>query len=207
MTISKNSVRLLVLGGVMLSISSLVIFNEFGKDEIKTQLNDYFVPNQLEELNSLTEFVVGQITINCDGDQASCINRYFDRYKDYDYEITGISKPMQSELLNSLSADVFSDIWAICKGTRSYSEDSIVNIESLCPRTDGRFGSFLKDYCSTNNRLATYGNTFEMAGDFSPSITAQLLENPSSFDLSSKVELLIISIHLLTLNQEVKIVD
>lgn len=207
MTISKNPVRLFVLGAVMLSISLLVVFNEFRKDVTKTQLDDYFVANQIEELNRLTEFIVGQITINCDGDQASCINKYFDRYKGYNYEITGISKPMQSELLSSLSPDVFNDIWAICKGTRSYAEDSVVNVESLCPKTDGRFGSFLKDYCSTNNRLAAYGNTFEMAGDFPPSMTTQLLENPSSFDLSSKEELLIISIHLITLNQEVKIED
>ncbi|WP_057938745.1 hypothetical protein [Algoriphagus resistens] len=151
MAISKKSVRLLALGTVMLSISFLVILNEFEKAGSKTQLENYFKPNQIGELNRLTEFVVGQIT-NCDGDQADCINRYFDRYKDYDYEITGISKPMQSELLNAISPDIFSDIWAICKGTRSYSEDSVVNVESLYPKTDGQFGSFLINYCSTTKK-------------------------------------------------------
>lgn len=120
MTISKNSVRLPVSGPVLLPISFLVIFNEHGKDEIKTQLDDYCVPNQIEKLDRLAEFVAAQMTISSDQDQANCINRYFNRYKGSNYEITGISKSMQSEPLSSLSPDVFSDIWSSCKGTRSF---------------------------------------------------------------------------------------
>ncbi|TXE11036.1 hypothetical protein [Algoriphagus aquimarinus] len=206
---TKNKIRLILvaLGAIFLSISLIAIVKEFGKDESKTQLETYFEPNQIEELNKLTEFVIGQIIKDCGGDQASCFNKYFDRFNGYDYEITGISKSKQSELLDSLSPVLFSDIWAICKGTRSYSEDSVVNVESLCPKTGGRFGSFLIDYCSNNNRLAAYGNTFEMAGDYPPSMTVQLLENPSTFDLSSKEELLLISVHLLTLNSEHTIIE
>lgn len=135
MIIKKNIYWLLALL-IIFSITLLLLF-KFGKNSSKTKLETYFESNQIKELDRITDFVVEQITIGCEGDQIDCIYKYFDRYKGYDYEITGISKPLQSELLNSLSPNVFSDIWGTCKGTSPYSEDSVVNVESLCPKTDG----------------------------------------------------------------------
>lgn len=107
---NTNTLLKLVVDVIILSITLVLIFIKYGKDTPKTELETYFDPNQIEELNKLTEFVIGQITNDCEGDQVSCINKYFDRYNGYDYEITGISKSKQSELLDSLSPVLIRDI-------------------------------------------------------------------------------------------------
>lgn len=173
------------------------------------ELDNYFETTQLEELNRLTEFVVTKLIIDCDNDRTACLIAYFDRLKEagHDFELTGISQSEQDELINSLSGTTYNDIWTTCTKRRSFSRDSIVNVESLCPNMNGRFANFLTNYCSKTDRLTDYRDAFKQAGSYSPAMNAQLIKNPESFDFSSQAELLLISVHLLTLNNEDKIVE
>lgn len=173
------------------------------------ELGNYFEPTHIEELNKLTEFVVNELTADCEGSQTDCLEAHFNQFKGsgYDFEITAISQSKQSQFLNTLSKSTYNEIWSTCRGTRSFSPDSIVNIESICLNTNGAFAKFLTTYCSNNKRLADYGYAFEQAGDYTPSMNSQLLKHPSTFNLNTKAELLLISIHLLTLNNEEKIID
>ncbi len=173
------------------------------------ELANYFEPAQVKELNRLTEFVVSEITADCTGNQTDCLERYFNRFKDYDFdfELTGISKVKQSELLNSLSESTYRDIWSTCERRKSLARDSIVNIESVCLNIDGKFANFFTSYCSNLKRLTDYGHAFQEAGDYSPAMNGQLLKHPTTFDMNSKAELLLMSVHLLTLNTESKIVE
>lgn len=81
-----------------------------------------------------------------------------------------------------------------------------MNIETICPKMNGQFANFLTDYCGKTRRLAGYGDAFEQTGSYTPSMNAQLIKNPASFNFDSEAELLLITIHLLTLNSEDKIV-
>lgn len=165
-------------------------------------LEGNFEPKEILELNRITDYTIRNITKNCDQDQPTCIMLYFKQIQesDYEFELNGILKSDQEEFLNSLSKETFNNIWSKCRGTRSFSEDIVLQTESLCLNMNGRFAKFLSKYCSGKERLSAYGKALEQAGDFTPSMAGQVFENPTSFDLNSKEELLIISIHLLTLN-------
>lgn len=203
---TKNIIKLLVvvIGGFILSVTLIELFRESDEIDSQPDLRDYFNSTQIVELKQLTEFVVNQLTANCESDQNSCLLEYLNQYIEsgYDVEITGISRAEQSNMLNSLSEETYNEIWGTCRGTRSFSQDSVVNIESICPNMKGNFATFLTKYCAQFKRLSNYGEAFELAGDYSPAMTGQLLKNPTSFNLESKEELLLIAIHLLTLNNE-----
>lgn len=170
-------------------------------------LANYFEPTQIAELNELTELVVTELTANCEGNQTDCLKFYFDQFKEIGHDLElGIPKSKQNELLNSLSEQTYNDIWSTCKGSRP-TENGRVNIETICPNMNGQFADFLTDYCSKTERLADYGNAFEQSGDFSPAMTAQLVKNSETFDFNSREELLLVSVHLLTLNNDDKIVE
>ena len=207
---TKNIIRLLVVvvGGFILSVTIMVIFNESGRSKNESELINYFEPTQIAELNRLTDFVISELTTDCEGKQTDCLKNYFNQFEDsdYDFELTGISKSKQNELLNSLSESTYNDIWSKCKGSRP-TKNGRVNIESICPNANGQFANFLINYCNKNERLAGYGNAFKQVSSYSPSMNAQLVLNPESFDFNSQAELLLISIHLLTLNNEDKIVE
>ncbi|MEO9474434.1 MAG: hypothetical protein ABJG41_02835 [Cyclobacteriaceae bacterium] len=172
------------------------------------ELANYFEPTQIEELNSLTDFIVGELTNNCNGERTTCLRQFFNELEivEYNIDLTTISKTKQTELFNSLSTETFNEIWTTCKGSRP-NQNGRVNIETICPNMNGQFANFLKDYCSKLDRLSGYGEAFEQAGDFSPANYAQLVKNPKSFDFNSEAELLIISVQLLTLNSEDQIVE
>ncbi|WP_258105885.1 hypothetical protein [Marinoscillum sp. MHG1-6] len=172
------------------------------------ELSNYFESTQITELNQLTEFVVNELTADCEGNRTDCLKSYFDQFKNsgYDFEL-GISKSKQAELLNSLSESTYDNIWSTCRGTRSFSRDSVVNILSICPNMKGGFTNFLTSYCAKTDRLTSYGDAFEQAGSYSPAMNAQLIKNPDSFNFNSEAELLLISVHLITLNNEDKIVE
>ena len=171
------------------------------------ELANYFEPAQIEELNKLTQFVVDELTMDCEGDQTTCLKAYFDQFKDigYDFELR-ISKSKQEELLRSLSKQTSNDIWSTCKGSRP-TGNGRVNIETICPNMNGGFANFLTDYSKKTDRLTSYGDAFEQAGSYSPAMNAQLIKNSESFNFNSEAELLLISIHILTLNNEHNIVE
>lgn len=178
------------------------LFSFLGCTSPEYTLEGNFGPKEILEFNRITKFVIGNLTKNCDQDQPTCIKKYFEQIKEsaYEFELKGISKPEQEEFLNSLSKETFNNIWSICSGTKSISKEIVLQTESLCLNPNDRFAKFLIKYCSQKERLSAYGKALEQAGDYTPSMAGQVFENPTSFDLNSKEELLIISIHLLTLN-------
>lgn len=180
----------------------IYLFFILGWSTNKNTLENNFEPNEILELKRITGFVIGSLTKNCDQDQPTCILNYLDKIQElnYEFELKEITKSEQEEFLNSLSKETFNDIWSICRGRKSISKEIVLQTESLCLNTKGKFSKFLIKYCSQKERLSAYGNTFEHAGDYTPSMAGQLFGNPTSFDLNSKEELLLISIHLLTLN-------
>jgi hypothetical protein len=173
------------------------------------ELDSFFESNQIDELNRLTNFIIDELSSDCNYEQVKCLTSYFDQYKEpgYDFQLTGISKERQNELLNSLSESTYNNIWTTCIGQKSISKDSIVNIESICPNMNGKFADFLVNYCSKHERLTDYGYAFQQAGDYSPAMNSQLFKQPTVFDFESEAELVLISIHLITLNREDRIIE
>ena len=172
------------------------------------ELANYFDSTEIEELKQLTQFVVGELAADCEGNQTDCLQFYFDQLRNsgYDFDLTVISKLEQSKLLSSLSESTSKDIWSTCKGSRP-TENGRVDLEAICPNMNGKFAYFLIDYCAKTDRLTSSADAFEQAGFYSPAMNAQLIKNPDSFNFKSEAELLLISVHLLSLNSEDMIVE
>lgn len=98
----------------------------WGCSSTSGELANYFEPTQIQELSRLTEFVTRELTDNCSDGRTTCLNAYFDQYKEsgYDFELTGISKNRQSTLLNSLLNQL-----TVTSGQLAEDQD--------LPRTDG----------------------------------------------------------------------
>ncbi len=107
------------------NLGLIAIFLLFWRCSSSTdELGNFFEPTQIEELNKLTEFVVYELTADCEGSQTDCMEAYFNQFKGsgYDFEITAISQSMQSQFLNTLSKSTYNEIWSTCRGRRSFSQ-------------------------------------------------------------------------------------
>jgi hypothetical protein len=178
------------------------IFSCTGQSELGT-LEAYFRPDEIVEIQMLIDFVEKEIMTNCKHSKQLCYKGFFDEFQNMeanmDLELP-LSKSGQLQLLENLDAAIFNDIWRICENEKSFKKDSTVLIQRICPNSEGRFARFLTDLTMKHRKLAQYGSSFEATGDFTPAMNGILLKHHDWFDIESQDELVLLAIHLLTLN-------
>ena len=189
----------------ILSVALFVLFIRCSKSSAEENLIEkYYNNDEIEQLELISEFVIEQMSKGCEVKSQECLYRFFDKYEEVirsagDVEL-GFSQSFQKELLNTLDKDFFNDIWYICEVEKRISSNERILVKELCIKTTGRFSKFLADFTSENEKLKGYGETLQLAGGYSPSMTATLIMEPERFNFQSKEEMLIVAIHLFTLN-------
>ncbi|MEK6481552.1 hypothetical protein WJR50_28670 [Catalinimonas sp. 4WD22] len=166
-------------------------------------LEDYYTPKEILELHKLIQFVNEGITKNCDDTQLACYNKFFNQFNDLkaneDAQIP-LSQTGELQLLESLDADIFEDIWRICEYERFYKKDSSIFLQSICLNPEGRFAKFLIDLKDHHEKLNHYGEPFKITGLYTPAMNGILLKYHDWFNIESQSELFLMAVHLLTLN-------
>jgi hypothetical protein len=175
----------------------------FGCSEKNDLLHEYYNPAEIKQLHKLIDFTKNELSKNCNKEKTSCMLGFFDQFKDLganqDLDIP-ISVYGELKLLRSIDPDLFNDIWVKCKGNRSRGKDKVTQVEKICLNPDGRFVQLLIDAKNRYPHLENYGSHFEVIKDYTPAMNALLLKYPETFNFESNDELLIVAIHILTLN-------
>ncbi|MCE7995607.1 MAG: hypothetical protein HEP71_26750 [Roseivirga sp.] len=182
----------------------ILILTSCGLSQNKEDIiHKYYSDNEIAQLDKLIDFVIKEVSKDCNQSITDCFMGYFQQFEDLaaSAEIEpNLSVSKQKALLNQLAQPLFEDIWTFNQWQRSVEIDSVQNILVLSPRHDGKFARFLIEVTKNHDKLAGYGNTFKEMGDYMPSMNGQLIQIPQSFNFESKDELLLLVIHLLTLN-------
>lgn len=176
------------------------------KDHSRNLLPEYFSDHEIEDLNKLIDFIIEQTSKDCNAQSTECLYQYFDQFKNLsanDPVQFNISQESQKKLLLKIDKNLFEEIWTYCEGTRSVTKDSVFVTRSLCIRSDSRFAQLLEESSKLNSKLEEYYKPFEWVGTYGPSMNTVLIKQPYRFDFNSKHELLIVTVHLLTLNHPV----
>jgi len=171
-------------------------------------LKDYYTPKEILELQKLIQFVDKEITHNCGDAKLACYNKFFNQFENLEASAElklPISQKGELQLLKNIDSDIFKDIWKICEFERSYKKDSTVIFQSICLNPKGRFAKFLIDLTDEHEKLKDYGKTFEIMGDYTPAMNGIVIKCHDWFNIDSQDELLLMTIHLLTLNYPEKI--
>lgn len=167
-------------------------------------ISKFYTDNEIEELDKIKTFVINQMSESCTEKSKECLYQYFDKFKKLraaDEVEIGFSIDAQKELINSLDEKLFNDIWYYCV----VEGGTLANTKLLCINSRGRFSEFLAELTSKNEKIKGYGETLQNSGgDYSPYMNATLLKEPERFNLHSRDEMLIVAIHLLTLNYSEK---
>ena len=129
----------------------------------------------------------------------ACYERYFRRMQEA--EETGnlainIPRQEQETLLREISPGTFEQIWAHGKAWAKGTDTlDILNI-----KPEGKFMAFLQAYGKANPKAKDYAEKFEVVGDISPSMIADVLINHQAYDVRDERMKLLIAVHYLTLN-------
>jgi hypothetical protein len=116
------------------------------------------------------------------------------------HEITRIVEdylPENQEIFNKISKDVFNKIW---KSKNVYNPATNDSIKILSLNYGGDYYQFLGDFSKSGNPiLSEYFESFEIAGDLSPTMVALLQKKWDQLDLKNEGVRLIIAIHYVTI--------
>lgn len=185
----------------ILSVALLFfLFNRCSNSSADENLIDkYYSNNEIEELDKIKSFVINQMSKNCTEKSVECLYDYFQQFKDLrpaDEVELGFSRDAQKILIESLDEQLFDDIWGYCVAEAG----TLASTKFLCINTNGRFSKFLAELTSDNEKLKRYGETLQLAGAYTPFMDVTLLKQTERFNLHSRNEMLIVAIHLFTLN-------
>lgn len=179
-----------------------------GCSEKPDLLNEYYKPDEVKQLYKLINFTKNELSKNCGKVTTSCMIEFFDQFKDVganqEFEIP-IDADQELELLNSIDEQLFHDIWINCTWERHRGKDNVMQVEKICLNPDGRFVKLLIDAKERYPHLKNYGQQFKEIKGYTPAMNSILLKYPETFNFESNDQLLIVAIHILTLNYPEKI--
>ena len=166
-----------------------------------TALRNNFSPNQIQDLNKITEFFKDQICPYQDSNFRKCFKRIpHDYLKAYGSGFwTNINFEQQKELYNQISKSTFDEIWMFSNATFYPSGKKA---KSLSAVATGKYQKYLEDLGKNNPRIAKYADRIKASGDFSgfDFNYREILKDRRSFDLKDPNIQLILAIHYLSLN-------
>ncbi len=173
-------------------------------------INKHFTKSEIIELDKLSKFFIEQVSSSCDVNRRDCLSLYFSKFKDLPASATTldlmISQELESQLLTNIDQSVFNHIWTTCINQRILNKDSVVNVQTICINQNGKFSKFLTEVIREHSSLKIYGKPFAIGAGYTASMNAILLKQPERFDFDSETEMLIVAIHILTLNYPEKII-
>jgi len=170
-----------------------------------TELNNNFTSEQVSDLNKISTFFKNQMCLNMDHDFKTCYEQIPHEY----LQATGngfwanIDFDKQKKLYKEISQSTFDEIWMFSKSTAYPSE---IESKSIAAVANGKYYKYLKSLGNKNPRIAKYATQINASGDFSllDIRFREVLKNKKYFDLKDPNIQLILAIHYLSLNDQVK---
>lgn len=170
------------------------------------ELKNNFTESEIEDLNKIRDFFIEETCVNSQSDFKDCFKKiphdYLLAYGNGFWE--NINFERQSELYNQISKSTFDKIWSFCPTT--YRTEPEKKFKTLCAISGGKYTEFLNEYGEKNKRIAEYAKSINDSGFFSSLdlTTWEILNNRKYFNLNDPNIQLILAIHFLTLNDQLK---
>ena len=194
--------KIILLSNSILFQCSPAFETKLASDSTITKI---FSTTEIENLSKILDFFEGQI---CSIEKVEiantlgCYSSFFERMQKgaEDGEIPiDISFDQQKILYQNIDRSTFDEIWGFNKMWRHISSDPL---KSMGFNYDGKYVDFLGEYGKLNPIIYEYYDTYQQAGDISPSMVAGLVKNHQAYDISQVNIRLIIAIHYLTINDQ-----
>lgn len=196
-----------MIRSLIIAFLTLLLLN--GCNQSGNLIEKHYSNDELAELDNLSDFIIDEMSKDCEGLLQDCLYQYFEQFKgigaNEEFGLK-ISQDAQKRLIDNLDKTLFDDIWIVCKVQRSTGSDSLIKIRQLCINHEGRFARFLMEMTENRNELRAYAEPFKFVRDYTPAMNSTLLKNSGQFDFQSKDEFLLVTIHLLTLNYPEEII-
>lgn len=164
-----------------------------------------FNESEIRDLTKILEFFNEQICATQQVDiikLSDCYQSFFKRMAEA--EKTGnieIKIPFeeQQNLYNQINESTFNEIWNFGKSWNRNSPDTLKYIRF---RYNGKYVKFLKELSNDDKIIKNYHDSFEAAGDISPSMIAGLLMNYDYYNINDLRVRLVVAVHYLTMNDQ-----
>ena len=170
-----------------------------------TELQAHFSTEQVADLNKITSFFKNQICIESPSDFGNCFKPIIKKFVKNGYEPTfnRINYNEQLTLYKSIDKSTFAEIWSFCE-----LQDSIkTKFRSLCLKeSDGKYINYLLNLGENNKFIEDYATKVIGSKNFKSSLLLKQIidDNKAEFDLENTNIQLIIAIHFLTINDQIK---
>jgi len=189
---------ILIFGVIILHLNSSCE-TEYSTAELKNNFSN----EQITDLNRITEFFKKSVCENSEFQDC------YEKTKHDSLQASGvgiwtkIDFNEQIKLYDRISKSTFNEIWMYCESTYYPSK---IKAKSLCAVSTGKYQKYLTDLGKTNPRIAKYADRIQVSGDFN-SLDIQyqeVLNNKETFDLKDPNIQLILAIHYISINDQVK---
>ena len=168
---------------------------------ITNELKDNFSTEQIKDFETIVNFFKDQI---CEDTMSfeSCFRKSMPdilsqgiSFFDYDYD-------RQKNLYNIIDDSTFISIWSFCE---TMDIDTDKAYQSLCFNIEGDYSKFLKQIALKNSFFKDYYEDLVNSGDFDSSgkLLQKIAKNSKNFDFKNFNNQIIISIHYLTLVDQI----
>ncbi|MVO11080.1 hypothetical protein GOQ30_18065 [Flavobacterium sp. TP390] len=174
-----------------------------------SELKNNFTENEIEDLNKIREFFISETCVNTQNDFKSCFKKipheYLQAYGNGFWE--NINFERQTELYKQISKSTFDKIWMFCKSGNPNEPDK--HYKFLCAVSQGQYSNYLSELGKNNKRIAEYAKSINDYGAFTSLelTTWEILNNKKYINLNDPNVQLILAIHFLTLNDDLKRVE
>jgi len=190
---------------VIIGIGFLLLFISCNTKYSLTELNKNFSTEQITDLNKITKFFKSQVCSDNKSNFKKCFEKIpFDKLQAEGKGVWSyINFKEQRNLYTQISKSTFNEIWMFGKVT--YYPSKITG-KSICSVYNGKYQKYLIDLGKKNPFIAKYAKRLIASGDFN-SFDLQywdILKNENYFDLNDPNIQLILAIHYLSLNDQIK---
>ena len=187
---------------IILILCASQVFISCNKKYSESELKANFTSEQISDLTEIREFFIKQV---CESDFKSC----YEQTKHDSLQASGsgiwtkIDFNEQKNLYKRISESTFNEIWMFCESTYYPSK---TKANDICAVATGKYQKYLAELGETNSRIAKYAERIEASGDFSGMDFQyhEILNHKSSLDLNDPNIQLILAIHYLSMNDQVK---
>jgi hypothetical protein len=169
-----------------------------------TELNNNFTSEEKDDLKKIVDFFKEQIC-PMGSDFKTCYNKIPHKNLESKGDVfwTNIDFEKQKELYKKISKSTFDKIWWFCKSTdyKTRKEN-----KSLCANAIGKYNNYLFDLGKQNPKIKKYAQWINASGDFTVLQIqySNMIKSKKHFNINDPNIQLILAIHYLSLNDQVK---
>lgn len=173
-------------------------------------INSIYKTNEVEELSKILTYFQNEICskqLTSISDTLECFRAYMDFLKSNMHSDSinlQINFSSQQEFYNEISQEMFTDIWEVSWKIRSYSNSKKDTLKAIGYNSSGRFMELVKQTGNDHESIKRYHYAIESAGGLSPTAMGDLMAFPENYDISDVRIRLIIAVHYLTFNDDMK---